>query len=438
MKKTIGIFIMMLMIASSLNVLGFVEDNEKIEASYVYYNEVKGITTTFLDEIDQQQTTNTGSVRIQQLDSGGLGQSFIPTKSTLSKTSIQYSKLSGSPEFAYYYIEIREDIHSSSYLRRIQITGSGLPSGLIWLTIDWIPDISITIGNTYYIVVYASTPTIYTNQIKWCYGTPGDPYPNGNSMINNGPPFYWSAYDIFGDFCFQTYWPGGPSNDPPNTPVKPSGPTSGSVGISYSYATSTTDPDGDDVKYGWDWKGDDLVDDWSGLQTSGTTCSMSYTWTNPGTYELKVKAQDENDALSPWSSALTVVITEDNNPPNKPDTPSGATSGKTGTSYSYSTSTTDPENDQVYYWFDWGDGTNSGWNGPHNSGEIISLSHTWTADGTYPLKVKAKDANDDESTWSDPLSISMPKKKSFNYIPDMLLWLIERFTFLQIYFSNLF
>ena len=120
-----------------------------------------------------------------------------------------------------------------------------------------------------------------------------------------------------------------------------------------------------------------------------------------------------------------------NNPPNKPDIPSGATSGKTGTSYSYSTSAIDPEDDQVYYWFDWGDGTNSGWNGPHNSGDIISLSHTWTADGTYPVKVKAKDTSDEESVWSDPLPITMPKNKSYNDFNPWVLRLIQRFPFLE-------
>jgi hypothetical protein len=41
-------------------------------------------------------------------------------------------------------------------------------------------------------------------------------------------------------------------NAPPNTPSKPSGPTSGVVGTSYTYSTSTTDPDGDNVCYQFD------------------------------------------------------------------------------------------------------------------------------------------------------------------------------------------
>ncbi|MCD6108537.1 MAG: hypothetical protein J7J89_03585, partial [Thermoplasmata archaeon] len=57
---------------------------------------------------------------------------------------------------------------------------------------------------------------------------------------------------------------------------------------------------------------------------------------------------------------------------------------------------------------DWGDGTNSGWLGPYNSGETVEASHSWSEKGEYSIKVKAKDINGLESEWSDPLVISMP------------------------------
>jgi len=63
--------------------------------------------------------------------------------------------------------------------------------------------------------------------------------------------------------------------------------------------------------------------------------------------------------------------------------------------------------------FDWGDDTNSGWLGPCDSGDEVSTSHTWDSTGSFEIKVKAKDTNDIQSEWSDPLSISMPKSSSF-------------------------
>jgi hypothetical protein len=105
------------------------------------------------------------------------------------------------------------------------------------------------------------------------------------------------------------------------------------------------------------------------------------------------------------------TIKASNNPPNKPDKPSGLANGKIGITYSYSSSTTDQDNDNIYYWFDWGDGTNSGWDGPYHSGDNVSMAHVWVSTGTFPVKVKAKDTNDVESVWSDSLSINMPKNK---------------------------
>ena len=107
--------------------------------------------------------------------------------------------------------------------------------------------------------------------------------------------------------------------------------------------------------------------------------------------------------------ALEVI---ENEPPAKPGRPSGETSGKINVEYTYTASTTDPDDDQIYYWFDWGDGSNSGWVGPYNSGQTGNANHTWATKGNYTIRVKAKDVYDHESDWSDPLSVTMPV--SFN------------------------
>ena len=93
---------------------------------------------------------------------------------------------------------------------------------------------------------------------------------------------------------------------------------------------------------------------------------------------------------------------------------SGPSSGKPMISYTFSASSTDPNSDQIYYWFDWDDGSNSGWLGPYNSGQTSTTSHIWSSQGTYSVKVKAKDTKGSESVWSDPLSINLPKNKIFN------------------------
>lgn len=96
-----------------------------------------------------------------------------------------------------------------------------------------------------------------------------------------------------------------------------------------------------------------------------------------------------------------------NRPPEIPSMPSGSTSGKEGSTYTYETDTTDPEGDQISYMWDWGDGTFSDWIGPFDSGVTASASHIWNERGSFYIKVKAKDTNDAESDWSDELKVSI-------------------------------
>jgi hypothetical protein len=117
--------------------------------------------------------------------------------------------------------------------------------------------------------------------------------------------------------------------------------------------------------------------------------------------------------------------------PDKPSKPSGPTSGAAGEEYTYSSSTTDAEGDQIYYWFEWGDGTNSGWLGPLDGGETASANHSWSEKGSYQVRVKAKDVNDAVSLWSDPLSISMPKNDCPTLLLQFLGRLVERFPLLK-------
>jgi len=100
--------------------------------------------------------------------------------------------------------------------------------------------------------------------------------------------------------------------------------------------------------------------------------------------------------------------------PSKPEKPNGPTSGDKGISYTYTTVSTNPNGGDLYYWFDWNDGTTSGWVGPFSSGETASSSHAWSKQGTYQIKVKSKNNDGTQSEWSDSLSVSMPRNKFAN------------------------
>ena len=123
----------------------------------------------------------------------------------------------------------------------------------------------------------------------------------------------------------------------------------------------------------------------------------------------------------------TLAIADESLAPEKPDAPEGKTTGDADKEYTYTASTIDPDGDQIYYLFDWGDEKFSGWVGPYNSGQTAEASHKWNRKGNYEIRVKAKDDHGVQSDWSDPLPISVPKNKAINPFLQFLERLIERF-----------
>ena len=125
----------------------------------------------------------------------------------------------------------------------------------------------------------------------------------------------------------------------------------------------------------------------------------------------------------------TLIIGEKSDPPAKPATPSGTANGNINTEYSYTSTTTDPNNDKVYFMFDWGDGTTSGWLGPYNSGSSVTGKKTWTTRGNFTIRVVAKDTHGILSVWSDPLPVNMPLDTQYSFHPFLQFFekLLERF-----------
>lgn len=113
------------------------------------------------------------------------------------------------------------------------------------------------------------------------------------------------------------------------------------------------------------------------------------------------------DAGDPWGEwTITVQLVPPNAPPNTPAI-TGQASGKPGTNYYYTFTTIDLDDDMVFYYIDWGDGTNTGWIGLYESGETMTKSHNWSEQGTYNLRAKAKDIHGEESKWGS-FKVTMP------------------------------
>jgi hypothetical protein len=97
-------------------------------------------------------------------------------------------------------------------------------------------------------------------------------------------------------------------NQPPSPPTI-TGPTSGKPGVDYNYTFVTTDPDGDDVWYHICW-GDKEIIYIYGPYPSGEEITLSYNWTDKGTYLITCWARDIYDAESN-TTTLEVTIPRD-------------------------------------------------------------------------------------------------------------------------------
>ena len=118
--------------------------------------------------------------------------------------------------------------------------------------------------------------------------------------------------------------------------------------------------------------------------------------------------------------------TTNNQKPNQPNRPTGETFGNVYKQYTFSTYTTDDDNNELYYKWDFGDGTFSEWLGPYISGEEVQVTYRWSNLGIYKVKVKARDIHRAESDWSESTTLILP---IFNQFPMINLFfeILEKF-----------
>ncbi len=121
------------------------------------------------------------------------------------------------------------------------------------------------------------------------------------------------------------------------------------------------------------------------------------------------------------SMMIYCTTSVDNTAPFVPSL-SGPSHGDRGTTYIYTACTDDSNDDQLLYFFDWGDGNTTGWLGPYWSNNQVNASHAWGNEGGYYVKVKAKDVFGYESAWNSILfrtELLPPIITNVQYSPDV-------------------
>jgi outer membrane protein assembly factor BamB len=127
-----------------------------------------------------------------------------------------------------------------------------------------------------------------------------------------------------------------------------------------------------------------------------------------------------------FTAYLYAIEPCDNNPPDKPSV-DGPLKGSPGKELTYTVVSTDPDGDNISYYIDWGDFTNSGWTEYVSSGTPVSMSHTWQWWYTYTIQVGVKDEHGMES-WVT-LDVKISKNKILT--TSLFLEFLEKFPLLE-------
>jgi hypothetical protein len=246
------------------------------------------------------------------------------------------------------------------------------------ITIDGVKSFSIsdlTYDTTYYWYISCkdSSTGQWTNQSYWFTtqddpsdtGSPGDPGgggvvpPDDNESIPNSP------------------------NNPPDAPIQPIGSIFIGRGINYTYTSSTIDPNGDIVRFQFDW-GDGNFSNWTEFIDSNTNISASHAWNALANYSIRIIAQDPNGSNSSWSTPLNITVLE---PEAENNTPTidikTINSGLVNQTIIFDASvSTSPDTAITSYVWDFGDGTKK-------TGK--TSDHAYTQPGIYRVNLTVTD-----------------------------------------------
>ncbi len=197
-------------------------------------------------------------------------------------------------------------------------------------------------------------------------------------------------------------------NNPPFKAIDPY-PENGAIDVraDVDLSWNCTDPDGDELVY----------DVYLGTTNPPplVASNVPETFFDPGLLEFQtpyywfIVSNDNRGGTN--ESIIWNFTTKFNYIPDVPAIPYGPTEGDAGEELVYVTTTFDPDGDDLYYWFEWGNGNNSGWVGPFQSNEIANASYIWPEGRNYTIKVKAKDEYGAESIFSRGFSIHINEPK---------------------------
>jgi len=93
----------------------------------------------------------------------------------------------------------------------------------------------------------------------------------------------------------------------PLPPTAPSGPTSGAIGVSYSFTTQSQNPLNDSLCYRFDW-GDGVTSEWGPMAPPGVPVTAQHAWNATGQFSMRAQARNRIGFASDWSDPSPIDI----------------------------------------------------------------------------------------------------------------------------------
>ncbi|HVQ00671.1 MAG TPA: PKD domain-containing protein [Candidatus Thermoplasmatota archaeon] len=275
-----------------------------------------------------------------------------------------------------------------------------------------------------YDIYFGTTnPPTYYDTIYFTQGSPISYLPG---TLKKDTTYYWKivAWDAFNDSASGPVWSfnTGSVYSPPSTPWPPAdnsipvsipgGPYSGIVNKPVQFDGSKSyDNDTWIIQYDWQF--------FSGDSWHFVGAKPTYTYTTAGTYTVTLRVHDVGGHTADATTTATISPASVNQAPSKPII-TGPSTGTPGTPYTYSFVSTDPEQDNIRYFIDWGDGTTS--TSPLlANGVSHSDTHTWATSGVYTIRCYAEDqynATSGTATLSVVIEFNVQRLDNGSYLVD--------------------
>jgi uncharacterized repeat protein (TIGR02543 family) len=198
---------------------------------------------------------------------------------------------------------------------------------------------------------------------------------------------------------------GGSSQTNQNPSAEANGPYSGFINEEITFdGSGSTDDAGIITNYTWDF----------GDSATGYGVNPMHVYSTYGEYIVILTVTDDDGATD--TDETTALISQPNRPPTTPIV-DGITDGTKNTKYTYTSVSTDPDNDTIQYTFDWDDGETNTSEFLANGTATIQI-HKWTSPGKYTITVEAYDNETYSGTASHIVLIDAHIVDDIGYITD--------------------